>query len=147
MGICSSCLGGRRDIDDDNENQRLLFDDSHNTQYGSFGEQQVGTTQIDPQDAARENEALQKVVAKTSRNLVDIFPLLPHSERDPAVYTGQDEAVSRYQHLLSKVGTDEDEEEEDWLSDGEHTSSDSPGVVKPEVGPLFENLRTSVSMR
>lgn len=51
--------------------------------------------------------------------------------------------------MLSKVAADEDDEEEadDWLSDGEHTSSESGRVVKPEVGPLVENLRTSVNTR
>lgn len=49
------------------ENQRLLFNDAHNMQYGSFADQQLGIQQIDPQDTACENEALQKVVVKTSR--------------------------------------------------------------------------------
>ena len=49
------------------ENSRLLFDDPHANHYGSFGDQGAGTTQADPQEVQRETEALQKVVAQTSK--------------------------------------------------------------------------------
>jgi hypothetical protein len=87
MGICSSCLGLNRDRDlssevsflpkalesfanvpfHQDENSRLLFDDPHANHYGSFGEQGAGTIQTDPQEFQRETEALQKVVAQTSK--------------------------------------------------------------------------------
>lgn len=35
--------------------------------YGGFGDQIPGTLQADPQDVQREAEALQKVVAQTSK--------------------------------------------------------------------------------
>jgi hypothetical protein len=49
------------------ENSRLLFDDTHANHYGSFGDQGAGTIQADPQEVQRETEALQKVVAQTSK--------------------------------------------------------------------------------
>lgn len=49
------------------ESSRLLFDDPHGHHYGSFADQHAGTTQADPQEVQRETEALQKVVAQTSK--------------------------------------------------------------------------------
>jgi hypothetical protein len=46
---------------------RLLFDDPHTVNYGSFGDQHPTALQADPQDVQRESEALQKIVAQTSR--------------------------------------------------------------------------------
>jgi hypothetical protein len=89
MGVCSSCLGLNRyrDTSDDvsphayistgrfllialdiqEENSRLLFDDVHPNQYGSFGDQTAGIIQADPQEVQRETEALQKVVTNISK--------------------------------------------------------------------------------
>lgn len=46
------------------EENRLLYDDDNTMQYGSFAEGHGGDDSI---EAQRENEALQQVVAKTSR--------------------------------------------------------------------------------
>jgi hypothetical protein len=46
---------------------RLLFDDPQTVNYGSFGDQHPTALQADPQDVQRESEALQKIVAQTSR--------------------------------------------------------------------------------
>lgn len=88
MGVCASCLGrGRQDSFDEvsadwqvsgrscldlfltswqDEESRLLLDDPNNFQYGSFGDQNMNA-QADPLESQREIEALQKVVAKTSK--------------------------------------------------------------------------------
>ncbi|RBQ96535.1 hypothetical protein VDGD_20223 [Verticillium dahliae] len=47
------------------EESRLLFDDPNGIHYGSFGDQSM-SGQEDPVEVQRENEALQRVVAKTS---------------------------------------------------------------------------------
>ena len=49
------------------EQSRLLFEDPHGNHYGSFGEQNAGVIQADPQEVQRETEALQKVVTATSK--------------------------------------------------------------------------------
>lgn len=88
MGACSSCLGQRgRDSYDDvshgdsvacfsgetdsqchqDEENRLLYDDANGGQYGSFGEPALSGD--DTLEAQRENEALQRVVAKTSKSV------------------------------------------------------------------------------
>ena len=46
---------------------RLLFDDPHTMNYGSFSDQHSAALQADPQDVQREAEALQKIVAQTSK--------------------------------------------------------------------------------
>jgi len=75
MGACSSCLGRDidRDLSDEDEQSRLLFDDPHANGYGSFGNQNAGILEEDPVEVQRAAESLQKVVAQTSNHLVDIF--------------------------------------------------------------------------
>lgn len=84
MGVCSSCLGGSRSsscnvgfgciaeehllsLISQDDNSRLLFDDPHNINYGSFGDQNPASLQSDSQDVQGEAEALQKIVAQISK--------------------------------------------------------------------------------
>jgi len=85
MGICASCLGinRRRRYDEDPETSRLLYDDPNQNQYGGVGHNGPGGKHTDPQDIQRETEALQKIVAQTSDNLIDIFALQPASTFAP----------------------------------------------------------------
>ncbi|KAI5918003.1 late endosomal/lysosomal adaptor and MAPK and MTOR activator-domain-containing protein [Camillea tinctor] len=108
MGICASCLGGRRnDTYDEDDVSRLLFDDANNMQYGSFGEHTLNP-QADPLESQREAEALQRVVARTSNNLVDVFEIAPQETQrtQPVLFSGQDVRLARYQNILSKLSTD-----------------------------------------
>lgn len=125
MGACASCLGrGRQDAYDEEDESRLLLDDPNNFQYGSFGEQNANT-HTDPLESQRELEALQKVVAKTSNNLVDIFEIAPSQPQQahPPALNGQDARLNRYQTIISKLSTDDDistvtaQGQVDWLSD------------------------------
>lgn len=115
MGNCASCLGQRRrDSVVEDEESRLLFDDPNGIHYGSFGEQQM-TSQSDPMEAQREIEALQRVVARTSDNMVDIFEIAPPKDAQyrapPTPYglVGQEARHMRYQSLLSKLSADEED--------------------------------------
>ncbi|KAH6714255.1 late endosomal/lysosomal adaptor and MAPK and MTOR activator-domain-containing protein [Leptodontidium sp. MPI-SDFR-AT-0119] len=113
MGVCSSCLGRDRDHDlsDEDEQSRLLFDDPHANHYGSFGENNAGAIQTDPQEVQRENEALQKIVTLTSNHLVDIFAMVPQNAIPPAasptatstLFPAQDARLVRYQDVLAKI--------------------------------------------
>lgn len=157
MGICSSCLGRDRDRDlpDEDEQSRLLFDDPRANHYGSFGEQNIGAVQADPQEVQRETEALQKVVMQTSNHLVDIFAMVPQTLPPPAsttVFPAHDARFLRYQDVLAKVSaldlssqpnqypTDSTPNFSDgWISDEEeieeskiHTPIKSEGI-----GPLL----------
>ncbi|KAI0483820.1 late endosomal/lysosomal adaptor and MAPK and MTOR activator-domain-containing protein [Xylaria cf. heliscus] len=128
MGICASCLGRRRSesIDEDDV-ARLLFDDPNNLQYGSFAEHNLNS-QGDPLESQREVEALQRVVARTSKyaacvprdlvhpsadglpsNLVDVFEITPQESQrtPPTMLPGQDARLARYQNILSKLSSDD----------------------------------------
>ncbi|KAJ8128614.1 hypothetical protein O1611_g5020 [Lasiodiplodia mahajangana] len=106
MGVCASCLGRRRsDSIDEDDASRLLFDDPNSIQYGSFSEHHQG----DPLESQREVEALQRVVARTANNLVDVFEMAPEEPQriQPAIFPGQEARLARYQHILSKLSSDE----------------------------------------
>ncbi|TVY65717.1 hypothetical protein LSUE1_G009119 [Lachnellula suecica] len=127
MGICSSCLRRDRDRDlsDEDESSRLLFEDPHGHHYGSFGDQHAGVIQADPQEVQRENEALQKVVVQTSNHLVDIFAMVPQTgvPAPSTVFPAQDAKLLRYQDVLAKMST------HDPSSKTKHASADNTPVV------------------
>ncbi|KAI9640579.1 hypothetical protein NHQ30_010878 [Ciborinia camelliae] len=156
MGNCSSCLGLERDRDlsDEDESQRLLFDDAHPNHYGSFGDQNPNTIQADPQEIQRETEALQKVVAQTSNHLVDIFAMIPPNvPRAPVtMFTGQDARLLRYQDVLAKMPTQVESSNtkqtpvegthpisDGWISDDEDVEEMKKykPVKSEDVGPLL----------
>ncbi|KAH9907164.1 late endosomal/lysosomal adaptor and MAPK and MTOR activator-domain-containing protein [Xylariomycetidae sp. FL2044] len=109
MGVCASCLGGRRNESyDEDDVSRLLFDDANNLQYGSFGDHTMNP-HTDPLESQREVEALQRVVARTSNNLVDVFEIGPQEfqRTPPTMFAGEDSRLARYQNILSKLNTED----------------------------------------
>jgi hypothetical protein len=92
------------------DDERLLFDDpSAIAGYGSFGNQNPAQ---DDSETQREMESLQRVVAKTADNMVDIFETAPDQDTMTAphvqpptqfVYPGQGVRVVRYQHLYQHL--------------------------------------------
>ncbi|KAK8078792.1 hypothetical protein PG994_002599 [Apiospora phragmitis] len=133
---------------------RLLIDDPNNFQYGSFSDQNMNA-QADPLESQRENEAVQKVVAKTSNNLVDVFEIAPQETQQAphAMLSGQDLRLSRYQTILAKLSTDDDlssagtvqgQLQLDWTSDDDlaelqgHAPSIKDCVGKPLVGTFSD---------
>lgn len=80
------------------ENSRLLFDDVHPNQYGSFGDQNVGVIQADPQEVQRETEALQKVVTHISKYVY------PNAERDITRATQEWMRIPMLIHLSQPPG-------------------------------------------
>ncbi|ODA80901.1 hypothetical protein RJ55_03861 [Drechmeria coniospora] len=131
MGVCQSCLGRRdRDIYDENEDTRLLYEDGNGMQYGSFGDPALNGD--DSVEAQRENEALQRVVAMTSNNMVDVFEIAHNDVSGYGgnfAYAGQGARVARYQHLVSKLSTDEFSDPSavkvDWLAEDDMVESQS----------------------
>ncbi|KHN95891.1 uncharacterized protein MAM_06253 [Metarhizium album ARSEF 1941] len=152
MGACQSCLG-RRDNDnyEESEENRLLYDDGNGMGYGSFNDPAM--TGDESLEAQREHEALQRVVARTSNNMVDVFEIGPQDSvagggtSTPFAYTGQGARVARYQHLVSKLSTEEDPAAHgikiDWLTDDEdsldmrtNTTTNVKLLDDGEAGPL-----------
>ncbi|KUI56195.1 hypothetical protein VP1G_03555 [Cytospora mali] len=144
MGICASCLGHRRrDSVAEDEESRLLFDDPDSIHYGSFGEQQM-TGQNDPLEAQREIEALQRVVARTSDNMVDIFEIAPTKDAqrnappNPYGHVGQEARQMRYQSLLSKLSSDDLDASAtgarvDWLPEDEEEDAAELQKAVPHI--------------
>ncbi|KAI1742978.1 late endosomal/lysosomal adaptor and MAPK and MTOR activator-domain-containing protein [Xylaria scruposa] len=154
MGVCASCLGRRRnDSIDEDDVSRLLFDDPNNLQYGSFAEHNLNS-QGDPLESQREVEALQRVVARTSNNLVDVFEITPQESQrtPPAVFPGQDARLARYQNILSKLSLDDGPttiegtqgsvawlvSEEDNADGVEHNITIKEGSTGPLVGTFAD---------
>ncbi|KAF5670207.1 hypothetical protein FHETE_4579 [Fusarium heterosporum] len=127
------------------EENRLLYDDANGMQYGSFGDQAING-ENDTLESQRENEALQRVIAKTSEyvredrgfrkmltqvdsNMVDIFDIAPQENvargtTTPFAYAGQGARLARYQHLVSKLSSQGDSNpvngvKVDWLPEDE----------------------------
>lgn len=110
---------------DEDDVSRLLFDDSNTMQYGSFADHNANS-QADPLESQREVEALQRVVARTSNNLVDVFEITPQEPQraQPAVFSGQDARLARYQNILSKISPEDGAEPDvvEWLPSDDETS-------------------------
>ncbi len=106
---------------------RLLFDDPNHMQYGSFADHNLNS-QADPLESQREVEALQRIVARTSKyavrlsvrqvapgtngllsNLVDVFEITPQGSQrtHPVMFSEQDARLTRYQNILSNLSSDE----------------------------------------
>jgi len=149
MGACQSCLGRRdKDVYDEDEENRLLYDDGNGAQYGSFGDPNISGDQ-DTLEAQHENEALQRVVAKTSSNMVDIFEIAPNESATraastPFAYAGQEARLARYQHLVSKLDTGNDSAASgvkvDWMADDDTIEMQgnrpaSPNALEEDDGP------------
>jgi hypothetical protein len=157
MGVCASCLGRQRSESlDDDEVSRLLFEDQNNIQYGSFGEQGMNQ-HADPLESQREAEALQRVVARTSNNLVDVFEIAPQESQrvHPTVMSGQDARLARYQNILSKLspedGVDSVEighEVVEWLpskDDSIELHGNSPGIKEGSGEPFVGTFADAVT--
>ncbi|KOS22191.1 hypothetical protein ESCO_001518 [Escovopsis weberi] len=138
MGLCQSCLGRRdKDVSEENEDGRLLYDDGNGMHYGSFGDSAMAGDG-DTADIQRESEALQRVLAKTSNNMVDIFEIAPQDANNrsfkvPFNFAGQGDRVARYHHLVSRLGTGGASPpvgvRVDWLADDETPESYTEPVM------------------
>ncbi|KAI0107702.1 late endosomal/lysosomal adaptor and MAPK and MTOR activator-domain-containing protein [Hypoxylon sp. NC0597] len=158
MGICASCLGRRRrDSYDEDDVSRLLFDDPNNLQYGSFGEHNLNA-QADPLESQREVEALQRVVARTSNNLVDVFEITPQESQrtQPALFSGQEARLARYQNILSKISPEVENNADggsgavEWLLSEDDTvelQGKAPSIKDEAGGPLVGTFADITAIR
>ncbi|KIW45511.1 uncharacterized protein PV06_03897 [Exophiala oligosperma] len=75
MGVCLSCLGLRRN-DEDEDRSRLLYDElGANHGYGTWGASNVPAQNVmNPEEARREQEALDNITRWASDQIVEIFP-------------------------------------------------------------------------
>lgn len=131
MGICASCLGGGQPREDPAEQEQdevesgpLLFSVPNGMHYGSFAEPQMMAPQCDPSRTQRETEALQRVAARTSDALVDVYY---DNNTTPGAYSRHNQGSVRdrkaqYQYVLTKVDSNSslstDEEYDEPLRGG-----------------------------
>ncbi|KEF51753.1 uncharacterized protein A1O9_12090, partial [Exophiala aquamarina CBS 119918] len=77
MGACLSCLGLRGHNDDDVERHRLMYDE-YGTGVHGYGTWNAGNvpsqTVLSPEEAQREQEALDGITRWASDQIVEIFP-------------------------------------------------------------------------
>ncbi|KAG5973815.1 hypothetical protein E4U55_000267 [Claviceps digitariae] len=127
MGNCQSCLG-RRDYHDYEEGEEtcLLDDDGQDIQYGSFDDQYPGRDET--VESLREHDVLQRMIAKASNSMVDVFEIEPHHAFGhagtfiPSPHAKQGTINTRYHNLASKFrgkdGSDPQKVKIDWLVHG-----------------------------
>lgn len=135
MGICASCLGGGRPQDpvdqeqDEVESGPLLFSVPNGMHYGSFAEPQMAP-HSNPSRAQRETEALQRVVARTSDGLVDLYDKTPGacSRHKPG---GVRDRKAQYQLVLTRVDSDD----ASLSTDGEDDAPLQGGVTHIHTEP------------
>ncbi|KAK7719618.1 hypothetical protein SLS64_001795 [Diaporthe eres] len=130
MGVCASCLGGGQPRDpveqeqDEVESGPLLFSVPNGMHYGSFAEPQMMAPHSDPSRSQRETEALQRVVARTSDGLVDIYDTATPGAYSRHKHGSVRDRKAQYQILLTKVDSDDSlstDEEDDAPLQGAFT--------------------------
>ncbi|KAF2848653.1 hypothetical protein T440DRAFT_400732 [Plenodomus tracheiphilus IPT5] len=96
MGICSSCLGGRRTSASDQSDSSHLLGDQYQPTYGTAnGGHNV--PQPDPEELRRQRETLERICAETSEQLIPVSQptALPELLVQPAKH-------DEYAHLFNE---------------------------------------------
>ncbi|KKA30402.1 hypothetical protein TD95_003977, partial [Thielaviopsis punctulata] len=91
------------------EEERPLFEEDVSDRYGSFNDEAIIATE-DGIESRQESEALQRVVARTTDNMVDVYEISDTTRPAPApfAYSGQEARLARYQTLLSRIAGNDD---------------------------------------
>ncbi|KAF1850188.1 uncharacterized protein K460DRAFT_270534 [Cucurbitaria berberidis CBS 394.84] len=143
MGICSSCLGGRRPSESDQSDREHLLGDQYQPNYGAAN----GTHNVpqpDPEELRRQRETLERICAETSEQLIPVSQsnLLPEVTEQPPK---NDEYAhlfnERFRSLRNRPASlgaaDNDEDEAAWLENAAgNQGEDELAQVKPAQGRL-----------
>ncbi|KAF1912134.1 hypothetical protein BDU57DRAFT_551683 [Ampelomyces quisqualis] len=78
MGICSSCLGGRRPSEPEQSDASHLLNDPYQPNYGTANGSH-GAPQPDAEELRRQRETLERICAETSEQLIPVSqpPTMP----------------------------------------------------------------------
>ncbi|KIW16303.1 hypothetical protein PV08_06354 [Exophiala spinifera] len=116
MGVCLSCLGLRRNDEDESQDRsRLLYDElGANHGYGTWGASNVPAQNVmNPEEARREQEALDNITRWASDQIVEIFPhqhkslmTMSTSQINGHSETGGPSSSSHHDILLSLIPGD-----------------------------------------
>ncbi|KAL6709913.1 hypothetical protein ACN47E_000698 [Coniothyrium glycines] len=96
MGVCSSCLGGRRPSESEHSDSSHLLGDQYQPNYGTAsGAHSV--PQPDPEELRRQRETLERICAETSEQLIPVSQ--PSALPEVAEQPSQNE---EYAHLFNE---------------------------------------------
>lgn len=142
MGICSSCLGGRRPSESEQSDSSHLLGDQYQPNYGTANSAH-NVPQPDPEELRRQRETLERICAETSEQLIPVSQpnLIPEA-------TEQLPKHEEYAHLFnerfrsirnrpSSVGADNEDDETAWLESAVgNQGEDELDQIKPAKGKL-----------
>lgn len=147
MGICSSCLGGRRPSESDQSDTSHLLNDPYQPNYGTNGGSH-SAPQPDPEELRRQRETLERICAETSEQLI---PVSQTSAIPPEV-TEQPANDAEYARLFnerfatlrkqpsrpsSANAADAEDDETAWLEDAlGGQAEDEVDQIEPTKGGL-----------
>jgi hypothetical protein len=142
MGICSSCLGGRRTSESDHSDASHLLGDQYQPNYGTANSTH-NAPQPDPEELRRQRENLERICAETNEQLIPVS----QPSAIPEV-TQQPSKNEEYAHLFnerfksirkdrpSSAGDNEDDETT-WLENAVgNQGEDELDEIKPANGKL-----------
>ncbi|KAH7397315.1 late endosomal/lysosomal adaptor and MAPK and MTOR activator-domain-containing protein [Pyrenochaeta sp. MPI-SDFR-AT-0127] len=142
MGICSSCLGGRRPSESEQSDTSHLLGDQYQPNYGTANSAH-NVPQPDPEELRRQRETLERICAETSEQLIPVSQpnLIPEVTEHPPK---NDEYAHLFNERFRSIRTrptsatsDNDEDETSWLEGalGNH-DGDELDQITPAKGKL-----------
>ncbi|KAI4616154.1 uncharacterized protein J4E87_008889 [Alternaria ethzedia] len=142
MGICSSCLGGRRTSESDNSDASHLLGDQYQPNYGTASSTH-NAPQPDPEELRRQRENLERICAETNEQLIPVSQpsALPEvteqpSKNDEYAHLFNERFKSIRSQRPSSAGNDDDDETT-WLENAMgNQGEDELEQIKPAKGKL-----------
>ncbi|KAF1832489.1 hypothetical protein BDW02DRAFT_423392 [Decorospora gaudefroyi] len=147
MGICSSCLGGRRTSASEQSDASHLLGDQYQPNYGTANSTH-NLPQPDPEELRRQRENLERICAETNEQLIPVSQstALPEVTEQPAKH---DEYAHLFNERFRSIRRDgrppsagdaygvDDDEETTWLENAVGTQGeDDFDQIKPAKGKL-----------
>lgn len=165
MGICSSCLGGRRPSDAERSDSSHLLGDPYQPHYGTLNATgSHNSPRPDPEEIRRQRDALERICAQTNDKLIDVSqatfaedgskmtseyprlfnerfpPLSPTHSRPPSAPADGIHNDGAHDTLQTSEDENDNEDEATWLGKIVGNSADAEGswvrVVPIESGAL-----------
>ncbi|KAI8931728.1 hypothetical protein NX059_011371 [Plenodomus lindquistii] len=143
MGICSSCLGGRRTSESDHSDSSHLLGDQYQPNYGTTNGG-LNVPQPDAEELRRQREALERICAETSEQLIPVSQpnALPEVTEQPAkhdeyahLFNERFKSVRKSRSAFSDANAHDDETT--WLeSVAGNQGEDELEQIKPAKGKL-----------
>ncbi|KAL1801241.1 hypothetical protein ACET3X_001583 [Alternaria dauci] len=142
MGICSSCLGGRKTSEADHSDTSHLLADPYQPNYGTASSTH-NAIQPDPEELRRQRENLERICAETNEQLIPVSQpsALPEVTQQPSK---NDEYAHLFNERFKSIRTerpssagDNEDDETTWLENAVgNQGEDELDEIKPAKGQL-----------